>query len=201
MYKVMIQYPTKKKLYEAKRVQTGFADRGMHLEDDLNKTNAYYLELDIANIHKKPTPITIVKVDYPARSKAKITEAYFKVPSTTDYNGIFKRYHIDFEAKETQSLTSFALSNLHQHQIEHMMRIKKQGGISFLILRFVKKDETYLIMIDDLLEFVKIQKRKSLPYLWVKENGHLIPYKINPPVDYLQVINTLLNQGVFNEKV
>ena len=62
---------------------------GMLLENALNISNEYYLNKGIANIHKKPTPIQVVKVDYPKREAAKITEAYFKVPSTTDYNGIY----------------------------------------------------------------------------------------------------------------
>ena len=41
----------------------------------------------LAVIHKKPTPIQIVRVDYPQRSRAKIVEAYFRQASTTDYSG------------------------------------------------------------------------------------------------------------------
>ena len=95
------------------------ANRGTSLEQDLNDSNAYYLESGRALIHKKPTPIQVVKVDYPARSAARITEAYYKVPSTTDYNGIYRGCPIDFEAKETASKTSFPFKNIHPHQIEH----------------------------------------------------------------------------------
>ena len=62
-----------------KRVKT-FANRGMNLEEDLNITNEYYLEKNIAVIHKKPTPIQVIKT-----SLNKITLAYFKEPSTTVY--------------------------------------------------------------------------------------------------------------------
>ena len=78
------------------------SNRGMVLENDLNATNEYYLLNNVAVIYKKPTPITINKVDYPSRKDAVIKEAHFKIPSTTDYNGIYKGKYIDFEAKETK---------------------------------------------------------------------------------------------------
>ena len=62
----------------------------MSLEEDLNISNSYYVDRGVAFIYKKPTPIQITKVDYPSRSSAVIKEAYFKEPSTTDYNGLYK---------------------------------------------------------------------------------------------------------------
>ena len=123
-----------------KQVKSGFShvNRGMNLEADINDTNDYYIERDIAIIHKKPTPITINKVNYKSRNDAVITEAHFKVPSTTDYNGIYKGKYIDFEAKETKSTTSFPLNNIHKHQIDHLSKIYSHGGISFIIVRFCK---------------------------------------------------------------
>ena len=65
-----------------------YGNRGMSLEEDLNISNSYYVDRGVAFIYKKPTPIQITKVDYPSRSSAVIKEAYFKEPSTTDYNGL-----------------------------------------------------------------------------------------------------------------
>jgi len=192
----MIQYPTKRKINPKKQASLTSPKRGMNLEDDLNKTNQYYLDLNLAVIHKKPTPITIVKVDYPSRAHSKITEAYFKIPSTTDYNGLYKGKYIDFEAKETQSKTSFALTNIHAHQLIHMQKTVEHGGISFLILRFTSLDETYLIFIEDLLDFVKMNSRKSLPYTWIKETAYLIPYTLTPPIHYLKILNETSLKGV-----
>ena len=109
-----------------------YKNRGMNLEEDINSTNNYYREKNIAFIYKKPTPIKLVKVDY---KKGKINEAYFEMPSTTDYNGIYKGKYIDFEAKETVNSKGFPLINIHLHQINHIRNIYEMKGICFLIKR------------------------------------------------------------------
>ena len=93
----MVNYPhhlIRKQAAPASRKNTkstiNFANRGMSFEAAINETNNYYLSRDIAVVHKKPTPIQIVKVDYPKRSRAKIVEAYFRQASTTDYSGVYK---------------------------------------------------------------------------------------------------------------
>src|SRR5690625_2670597 len=100
-----------------------YGNRGMTLEEDINTTNQYYLEANKAVIHKKPTPVQVVRVNYPKRSAAVITEAYFKQASTTDYNGVYRQKYIDFEAKETRNKTLFPLANIHDHQIKHMKSV------------------------------------------------------------------------------
>ena len=184
----MIKYPNgSKKQYSS--IAKNTSNRGMTLESEINLTNEFYLEQRIAVIHKKPTPVTIVKVDYPARNKAKITEAYFKVPSTTDYNGIYKGKYIDFEAKECASLTSFPIKSIHAHQIKHLKAVHACGAISFIIIRFTKHNETYYVDSNDMIEYIETCNRSSIPYAWFVEHGTLIPYNYVKPVDYITVIN------------
>ena len=68
--------PTKKQARQPEAT-TLFGKRGMTLEEELNDSNQYYRLHATAVVYKKPTPIQIVKVDYPARSQAVIKEAYF----------------------------------------------------------------------------------------------------------------------------
>ena len=165
-----------------------YANRGMNLEYDINESNSYYLERNIAVIYKKPTPITISKVDYKSRCDAVIKEAYFKVPSTTDYNGIYKGLYIDFEAKETKNLTSFPLNNIHKHQICHLEKINKHGGIGFIIVRFTKLNKTFLLFIEDLINFINSFKRLSIPISYFEEYGYLIKEGLSPRLDYLNIL-------------
>ena len=161
-----------------------YANRGMTLEHEINVTNEYYLENDIAVIYKKPTPIQIVE-----QINEKIVNAYFKTPSTTDYNGLYKGKYIDFEAKETKSKTSFPLSNIHNHQIKHLENILRHGGIAFIIIRFTNLDLTYLLPAKNFIDFINNNSRKSIPIDYFKDNAYLIKEKIKPRVDYLEIID------------
>ena len=181
----MINYPNKKKCSSV-GLKT-FANRGMNLEESINITNNYYLDQGIAVIHKKPTPIQIVKMDY--ANGARITDAYFKSPSTTDYNGIYKGKYIDFEAKETQNKTSFTFHNIGEHQIKHLQAVLKQGAIAFLIISFTKLDEVYLLDATHVVDLYYNEERKSIPYSYIQENGHLIKQGYFTRIDYLEVID------------
>ncbi|WP_164668792.1 Holliday junction resolvase RecU [Virgibacillus doumboii] len=178
----------------ASQYKKGYSNRGMTLEEDINTTNSFYLDTDKAVIHKKPTPVQIVNVHYPKRSAAVITEAYFKQASTTDYNGIYRGKHIDFEAKETKNKTRFPLANLHDHQIKHMKSILNHGGISFLIIRFAVYNETYFMQAESFLTYWNDHLnggKKSIPYENINKEGHIIPFHYQARVDYLKLIDKL----------
>lgn len=182
-------YPNgQKKTYE--RNFTDYKNRGMDLEGLINQANEYYLEEDIAVIYKKSTPIGLNKVDY---KKGEIKSAYFKEKSTFDYNGIYKGMYIDFEAKESHSHTSFPLSNIHAHQIEHLRRVLRHGAIAFLIVCI--NCEYYILKGEDLLEFIENNERKSIPYDYFKEHCTKIELKIKPTLDYLKYIDIIYFKG------
>ncbi len=189
----MIKYPSGNKSKSYVPQQQSYGKRGMSLEHELNETNDYYLQLDRAVIFKKPTPVQIVNVDYPNRASAKIVEAYFKTPSTTDYNGVYRGRAIDFEAKECSSKTSFPLSSIHSHQLLHLKRVCHHGAIGFVIIRFTKLGETFLVDALALLQQANGPK-KSIPYLWFKDNAWLIPNTLYPSVDYLKIIDKIYFQ-------
>src|SRR5574344_1037189 len=179
----MIKYPSNVKKDNLNKYYN-YGNRGMTLEEDLNLTNEYYLEHNIAVVYKKPTPIQVVDT-----KDGKITKAYFKEPSTTDYNGLYNGLYIDFEAKETTSKTNFPLINIHKHQIQHIRNIINHNGIAFLIIRFSNLNNTYLLFGKDFISFIDDNKRKSIPLSFFEEKGHKINFNLKIKVDYIEIIN------------
>ena len=200
----MVNYPHKLKAKSSINrpvpSMINFANRGMSFEKMINESNNYYLSRGLAVIHKKPTPIQIVKVDYPNRSRAKIVEAYFRQASTTDYSGVYKGHYIDFEAKETRQKKSMPMKNFHSHQIKHMEAVLEQKGICFVLLHFSSLRETYLLPASYLIEFYKIDKGgKSMPLTYIQEHGYPIEMQQLPSIPYLEIIEQKLLGGIINE--
>ena len=166
-----------------------FANRGMSLENDINESNKYYVDYDIALIYKKPTPIRITKTNY---KNMRITDGFFESPSTLDYNGVYKGYYIEFDAKETRSKTSFPIDNIHKHQIDHLIKVKNHGGISFLVIRFTTLNKTFFLETKKLEEFLYNNERKSIPLSYISDNGYLINENYNPRLEYIKIIDKLL---------
>jgi len=156
--------------------------RGSILEDMINRTNETYAEKGLAIIQKVPTPITPIKIDKDHRH---ITLAYFDQKSTVDYIGAVQGIPICFDAKECATDT-FALQNIHEHQVRFMGEYEKQGGVAFLLIYYTHKDLLYYLPYAHLLQFWNRAKdggRKSfrfeeldLSYSIPKRNGVLVPY-------------------------
>lgn len=156
--------------------------RGSTLEDMINRTNEKYLESGLALIQKIPTPITPVSID---KSTRHITLAYFDQKSTVDYIGAVQGIPVAFDAKECAKDT-FALQNIHEHQVNFMIEFEKQGGIAFILIYYGHKDLCYYLRLKELLHFWQRSQdggRKSFrldeleaSYILPKKQGILIPY-------------------------
>lgn len=165
----------------------GYANRGMFLEHIINNANTYYLSKDIAIIYKKPTPIKVLNVAYRSSKTTLIDKAVFSETSTLDYNGIYKGKYIEFDAKECKNSTSFPLSNIKPHQIEHIKNIMRHNGIVFLII--FMNNKFYLLKGDSLISFIDNNDRKSIPYEYIEEKGYIIKEGYMPRIDYIKAID------------
>ena len=130
-----------------------------------------------------------MKVDY--SKGAKITHAYFEEQSTTDYNGVYKSRYIDFEAKNTKNKTSFPLNNITKHQIEHLKRVIKHGGIAFFIIQFESLGKVFILDASFVIHFYEKEERKSIPLSCFLESGIEVEQSFNPRLKYIDAIEKL----------
>lgn len=156
--------------------------RGSTLEDMINRTNEKYADAGLALIQKVPTPITPIRMD---KEHKQITLAYFEQKSTVDYIGAVQGIPVCFDAKECAADT-FALQNIHPHQVEFMKRFEQQGGVAFFLIYYTHKDVFFYLALDMLLFFWNRAQeggRKSFryeelnpAYILPKKHGILVPY-------------------------
>ncbi len=156
--------------------------RGSVLEDLINRSNEIYLEKGLALIQKIPTPITPIQMDKQSRH---ITLAYFEQKSTVDYIGCVQGIPVCFDAKECSSDT-FALQNLHEHQVRFMTEFEKQGGVSFLLIYYSGRDLLYYLTYQSMMKFWERKEaggRKSfrmeeldMDYILQPRQGIFVPY-------------------------
>lgn len=166
--------------------------RGSTLEELINRTNEKYAEYGLALIQKIPTPITPVRMD---KEHRQITLAYFEQKSTVDYIGAVQGIPICFDAKECATDT-FALQNIHEHQVNFMEQFERQGGISFFLIYYTAKDQFYYLPYQMLRFFwdrAKEGGRKSFRYEELNPE-YIIPKKGGVFIPYLELLKKDLEE-------
>lgn len=156
--------------------------RGSVLEELINYTNEKYRQQKLALVQKIPTSIKPVRFD---KTKRHITLAYFDQKSTVDYIGAVQGIPICFDAKEC-AVDTFALQNIHPHQVTFMQDFEKQDGIAFFLIYYTHRDIMYYLSLRELMTFwTRMEQggRKSFrfdelsqQYFFPKKGGFVVPY-------------------------
>jgi len=146
-----------------------YSRRGKSLEKIVNKANMKYRLEKKAIIYNIPLPVMMTG------------EGLIPKSAPTDYIGSIgpNGKAIAFDAKETKNATSFPLQNIHAHQLNFLTYFGYTGGISFFLIWFRESNEAYKTPVTFINDFIKNNKRKSIPKEEFKEE-----WKINLE-DYL----------------
>ena len=166
--------------------------RGSTLEDMINRTIEKYQENNLALIQKIPTPITPIKIDPEHRH---ITLAYFDQKSTVDYIGVVQGIPVCFDAKECATDT-YALQNIHEHQVNFMENFEKQDGVAFILIYFTGREVFYYLSFRELKKFwdrAQNGGRKSFRYDELDES-YILPKKHGVLVPFLEIMQKDLNE-------
>ncbi|MBL0387888.1 Holliday junction resolvase RecU [Tumebacillus sp. ITR2] len=162
------------------------ANLGKSFEDRVIQANQQYAARGVAVIQKVATPFQIIR-------KGKGMIAVPTEKSTVDFVGLAVGRGVALDAKTTKVQTNFPLSNVEQHQIDFLVRWKKQGGAAFLLIEFsTLRDEIYRLDVDQLvrwwIESAMPKGRKSIPIDFFRNECPLVRAKNGVVLDYLDFI-------------
>lgn len=130
-----------------------FKNKGMYIEELINNTSYYYLDNEIMYIEKRFLPIQPVKIE-----KNNVNGILLR-KSTVDYLCLYNGKYIDFEVKQTDE-DYFDIKIIKKHQINHLIKINKMNGFSFVLIYFFKRDVIKVIDAIELLDAIKTNKFK-----------------------------------------
>lgn len=160
---------------------------GQAFEDLIDSTNLQYKNSEVALIHKRATPIKALKTQ-----GNRVLSGVFEKKSTVDYDGIYRGKALYFEAKNTQSETSFPLANIEAHQLEHFETAEKHGALCFVLIRFEKKGTIFYVPFSFIQKCRKRAKeggRKSIAYNEFLEHCPEVPVTLRANIDYLLFVD------------
>lgn len=169
----------------------GYNNRGNAFEIAISNSNAVYMNLNIASIIKRPTPVKVLRTDITGRN---ILKSVWDEKSTVDYDGVYKGKAIHFEAKSTEVTTSFPLKNIKDHQIRHLDRVERMGAICFFLIEFSKLHEIFFVPFSVIKEYFTAAQnggRKSIPRKVFDERAYPVKTTYRAAVDYIEVIDRL----------
>ena len=109
--------------------------------------------------------------------------------SVCSNGGAVQGIPVCFDAKEC-AVDTFALQNIHQHQVQFMRDFEKQQGIAFFLIYYTSRDLMYYMSIRDLDVFWERMEqggRKSFRFDELNKEFFIKP-KIGQMVPYLEMI-------------
>ncbi|PGC22739.1 Holliday junction resolvase RecU [Bacillus wiedmannii] len=175
----------------------GQGNRGMAFEKLINLANEMYQRRGVALINKRPTPVKVLK-----SKGGRVLNGFYEAKSTVDYDGVYKGRAVAFEAKSTQSLTRFDLSNIAQHQLDYLEKAEKMGAVCFFLIEFSKDQTVFLVPASVIQSYVRMSHqpngKKSISRADFNIYGYLVEQTERAPVDYLQYIDEAVAPVMFD---
>jgi recombination protein U len=116
-----------------------FANRGMYIEEIINRTIDYYINHYDCLLEKRNIPIKIVKdLDNNMIVGKLLSKSY------VDYSGYINNHHLEFESKQTNN-KHFSISLIKDHQYSYLIKVQRLNCLAFVIVYFSLYDCFYLL--------------------------------------------------------
>ena len=88
--------------------------------------------------------------------------------------------------------------NFHQHQIDHLKMCQKQGGICFVIIRYVELKRYFVTPADEIFLHWGAQKNdgpKSIQLKDIVNSSIEVKSDYNPTLPYINAVQQLIESG------
>lgn len=162
------------------------SNKGMFLEEIINRTILYYSSKNIAYFEKRNIPFKILKM---INEKTFVGLLFSK--STVDYTGIYKNTHYEFEAKQTE-LETFNFKNIKSHQFEYLEKVSKySNSFCFLIIYMVKYEKFYLVNFLKIIEYIELNKTHIINIDQLKKYGYELEIIFPGILNLIEVLNKI----------
>ena len=196
-----IKYPTgishaNHEINQIQHTYQGMRNLGMDLEDNIIKSCEYYYKNNRASIHKRPTPIKIMKVD--SGNSNLILEAKFNQKSTTDFVGVYRGKYIDFECKKSKE-KSFPFKNFAKHQIEHMIKIEQFGAVSFFVIHMEYYNKVFVVNSREITSLYLNEETSSLSIKRLEDHGIVLQENYIPKLNFLDAVDKIFFKTPFDK--
>ena len=143
------------------------ANKGMYIEQLMNRTIEYYQTNNIAHLEKRQIPIKILK-----HINKEVVIAKLIAKAKVDYFLYIKKRYVEIECKQTQK-NYFDLTLIKKHQAKYLSEIQKINGTSSLLMIYFEQfDQIICIQYEKLMNLA--QKRKKIEYSIIKKHGVIV---------------------------
>lgn len=158
-------------------------NKGKYTQRLIDMSNMEYLHKGLAKVNEIPEPVQITRKNRDGTIKGYVRSGYL-----VDYIGVSPLVGaIAFDAKETQSLTSFAFAGIHGKQQEYLMDFHRMGGKAFYIVNFYEVKEIYLIPAL-LVQMILDTGKKSIKLSYCQKNLQQVYPENGITLDYIRSI-------------
>lgn len=162
------------------------SNKGMFLEEIINRTISYYSSKNIAYFEKRNIPFKILKM---INEKTFVGLLFSK--STVDYTGVYKQTHYEFEAKQTEK-TTFDFKNLKNHQYLFLKKMCDSfNACCFLIIYMAKFDKFYLIEFKKIVEYIQLNKTHIIHFDQIQKYGHELEIYYHGILNLVEVLEKI----------
>lgn len=156
------------------------ANRGLKFEKLIENKCEELQNNRLALIHKVPTDWRVTRVG------AKIVNAYpISESKMVDFVGVYNKYSIAIEAKETSEEKRFPFANIKQSQIDFMNLWCELGGRGYYIIHFKKHEKVFWLNSKQMHNCIDTIGRKSAPYDYFLNNTIELEYDKLNFIDYI----------------